>query len=90
MIYLVFEEMLQSGEWFHAWWMADDSMMGCVILFRGEGPTRVHRSYSGMEGKASCVEEFRSHRQAAETLAQQARQLCWSNDIDGVPIDWNA
>src|SRR5262245_21339914 len=50
LIYSVLEESLHSGEWFHAWWLPDDSMIGCVIKYRGEGSRRVLWSYSGVAG----------------------------------------
>jgi hypothetical protein len=89
LIYSVLEEALQSGEWLHAWWLPDDSMIGCVIKYRGEGPTRVRWTYSGIEGERDHVREFLSHREAAQTLAREARPF-WGNGIDGVPIDWDA
>jgi hypothetical protein len=85
----VLEDALRSGEWLHAWWLPDDSMIGCVIKYRGEGSRRVRWGYSGIEGEGGQVREFQSHRQAAETLAQEARPF-WGNSIDGVPIDWDA
>jgi hypothetical protein len=51
LIYSVLEEALQSGEWFHAWWLPDDSMIGCVINYRGEGSSCVRWTYSGIEGE---------------------------------------
>lgn len=89
LIYSVLEEALVSGEWFHAWWLPDDSMIGCVIKYRGEGPRRVRWTYSGIEGGRGQVREFLSRRQTAETLAREARPF-WGNSIDGVPIDWDA
>ncbi len=35
------EEALESGHFFHAWWLPDDSMVGCTIEYRGDGPGRV-------------------------------------------------
>jgi hypothetical protein len=89
LIYSVIEEALQSGGWFRAWWLPDDSMIGCEIKYRGDGPTRVCWTYGGIEGERSGVREYDSHRQAAEALAREARPF-WGNGIDGVPIDWGA
>jgi hypothetical protein len=41
LIYSVVEEALQSGAWFRAWWLPDDSMIGCEISYRGDDPARV-------------------------------------------------
>jgi hypothetical protein len=89
LIYSVIEEALESGEWFWAWWLPDDSMIGCQIKYRGDGPTRVCWTYSGIEGERSGVTDYNSYRGAAEALAREARQF-WGKGIDGVPIDWDA
>jgi hypothetical protein len=88
-IRLVIEEALQSEEWFHAWWLPDDSMIGCSIMYRGEAPARVCWTYSGIEGERSGVREYSSYRVAAETLLGEWRP-CLGDDIDGVPIAWGA
>ena len=85
----VIEEALRSEEWFCAWWMPEDSMIGCEIRFRGDGPGRVHWTYSGIEGDRTGLRVYDSHRHAAEALAMEARQF-WRNGIDGVFIDWDA
>ncbi len=89
LVYSVIEEALQSGEWFRAWWLPDDSMIGCVIQYRGDGPTRVGWAYGGVQGERGGVREYGSRREAAEALAGEARQF-WGDGIDGVPIDWDA
>ncbi|HEV3384148.1 MAG TPA: hypothetical protein VG097_04995 [Gemmata sp.] len=89
LIYSVIEEGLQSGGWFHAWWLPDDSMIGCDIKYRGDRPSRICWTYSGIEGERSCIREYDSLRRAAESFAEEARQF-WGNAIDGVPIDWDA
>lgn len=83
----VIEEALRSGHPIHAWWLPDDSMMGCVIEYRGDGHGRVSWTYRGMEGERAGVREFGSPREAAEALVGEARQFL-GNGIDGVPIDW--
>src|SRR6476620_7972107 len=64
LIYSVIEEALRAGEWFSAWWMPEDSMIGCEIRFRGDGPTRVSWTYSGIEGNLAGVREYDSYRAA--------------------------
>jgi hypothetical protein len=85
----VVEEALRSGKPFHAWWLPDDSMIGCAIEFRGETPGRVWGSYRGIEGDSTGVREFDSFAEAAETLVRDAKPF-WGASIDGVPIDWSA
>jgi hypothetical protein len=85
----VIEDALQSGEWFHAWWLPDDSMIGCAIKYRGEAPARVYWTYSGIEGERGGVREFSSLREATENLLGKWRQF-FGDNIDGVPIDWDA
>jgi hypothetical protein len=85
----VIKDGLRSGEWFTAWWMPDDSMIGCEIRFRGDDGTQIHWAYSGIEGDRSGVRKYDSHGQAAEALVREARPF-WRNGIDGVSIDWDA
>jgi hypothetical protein len=82
-------EALQSGESFQAWWVPDDSMIGCQVMYRGDGPSRVCWTYDGIEGQRNGVTQYDSYKQAAETLIQDIRK-CWGDAIDGVPIDLNA
>jgi hypothetical protein len=89
LIVTVLEEALQSKEWFTAWWLPDDSMIGCQITYRGDGPTRLCWHYSGIEGERDAVRDFESYRQAAEAIIQEARPF-WSNNLDGILIDWAA
>ncbi len=83
------EEGLQSGHPLRAWWMPDDSMIGCQIEYRGIAPGRVDWRYSGIEGKLTSSREYPSMREAAEAIAREARTLL-GDHIDGVPIDWDA
>lgn len=82
LIHATIEEALQSGEWFWAWWFPDDSMIGCSIRFRGDGPTRISWTYSGIEGKRSGDREYKSYRHAAQAIVQEAKQF-WGDGIDG-------
>lgn len=82
-------EALQTGEWFQAWWVPDDSMIGCQFRYRGDGPSRICWTYGGIEGERNGVTQYDSYQQAAETLIQDIRK-CWGDAIDGVPIDLNA
>jgi hypothetical protein len=85
----VVEEALRSGGPFRAWWLPDDSMIGCEMEYRGDGHGRVGWTYRGIEGERSGVREYGSPREAAESLVGQARQVL-GDSIDGVPIDWTA
>jgi len=88
LICLVLEEALQSGRWFHAWWLPDDSMIGCEIKYRGDGAGQVCWTYSGIEGNQSGVRAYISSRVAAQALMEELRRFT-GNAIDGVPIDWS-
>jgi len=85
----VVKEALRSGRPFRAWWLADDSMIGCEVEYRGDGPGRVGWKYSGTEGERVGVREYGSAAEAADALVCEARQLIGDN-IDGVLIDWTA
>lgn len=85
----VVEVALRSGQAFRAWWLPDDSMIGCAIEFQGELPGRVQSSYRGIEGEGTGVRDFGSFTEAAEVLVRDARSF-WGESIDGVPIDWSA
>lgn len=87
LIRAVVAEALWSGRPFRAWWMPEDSMIGCVIEFRGDGPGRVAWTYDGIEGKQAGTREHPSTEAAAEALVLEARQLL-GDAIDGVPVDW--
>lgn len=87
LIYSVVEEVLASRQTFHAWWLPDDSMIGCKNEYRGDGPGRLCRRYSGIEGERESLHEFRTTREAAEEIVGQIRQL-FGGSIDGVVIDW--
>jgi len=89
LIHLVVEEALRSGLPFRAWWMPDDSMVGCEIEYCGSEHGRVGWRYRGIEGEQAGVREFGSIREAAEALIREARP-CFREGIDGVPIDWTA
>src|SRR5262249_35639285 len=85
----VLEETLASGCPFRAWWLPDDSMVGCEIGYRGIGAGCVEWAYSGAEGERTGVREYSGIAEAAAVLVGEARQFL-GRDIDGVPIDWNA
>jgi hypothetical protein len=85
----VVEDLLRAGLPFRAWWLPDDSMIGCVIEFRGSLDGRVEWRYSGIEGERSGVREYGTTHQAAESLLTEARPF-FAYGIDGVPIDWSA
>lgn len=89
LIYSIMEEALQTGHFFFAWWMPDDSMASCSTDYRGDGLGRIIRRYGSIDGERSTIQQFDNTRAAAEFLVQQARQF-WGSNIDGVPIDWNA
>ncbi len=84
-----FEDILQSGEWIHAWWMPDDSMFGCTIELRGDGPGTVLRKDSCLEGERITPLSFASTREAARSFVLEFRELI-GNDLDGVPVVWSA
>jgi hypothetical protein len=85
----VIEDALKSGDWFWVWRLPDDSMAGCEVSYRGDGPTRVCWRYRGVEGEREGVWEYDSHHQAVAAILREAQE-CWGNGIDGVPIDWDA
>jgi len=89
LIQSVVEETLRSGRPFRAWWLPDDSMIGCEINYRGEGLGWVGWTYSGIEGERIGAEKYGSTHKAAEALTRELRQFLGDN-IDGIPIDWTA
>lgn len=85
----VVEDALRSGQPFRAWWLPDDSMIGCEIVYRGGGAGLVCGTYSGIEGESSGVRDFGSLAEAAAALIREARPF-FGEGIDGVTIDWTA
>jgi hypothetical protein len=83
----VIEETLRSGAPFRAWWLPDDSMVGCEIEYRGTASGRVEWQYRGIEGQRAGVREYATVAQAAAALLAEAQPL-FGQAIDGVPIDW--
>ena len=85
----VLGELLQSGSPFRAWWLPDDSMVGCVIEYRGAATGRVEWKYRGIEGDRTVIREFETDDQATEFVLAAAKPL-FGQAIDGIPIDWNS
>ena len=83
----VVEDALRSGVPFRAWWLPDDSMVGCEVVYRGDPQGRVSWAYSGIEGERTGIREYGSVAEAAAALVGEARPF-WGEGIDGVPIDW--
>jgi hypothetical protein len=83
----VIEETLQSGSTFRAWWLPDDSMVGCEIEYRGTASGWVEHHYRGIEGERAGVREYENVAQAAAALLVEAQPF-FGQAIDGVPIDW--
>jgi len=89
LILAVIEELLQTGDSFRAWWLPDDSMIGCTIIYRGEAPGRVSWTYRGIEGERGGSREYSSLPVAARQLLDEWRPW-FGNNVDGIPIDWDA
>jgi hypothetical protein len=85
----VIEEALQSRGWFRAWWLPDDSMVGCEIEYRGDSSGRISWRYSGIESDRAGIREYGGAGEAAGALVRELRQFV-GDDIDGVLIDWTA
>lgn len=85
----VLGDLLRSGLPFRAWWLPDDSMVGCDIEYRGAGAGRLEWRYSGIEGERAGVRELGTDARAAEALLAEARPF-FGQAIDGVPIDWTS
>jgi hypothetical protein len=83
----VIEEALRSATPFRAWWLPDDSMVGCEIQYRGTASGRVEHHYRGVEGERSGVRQYENVAQAAAALLVEAQPF-FVQAIDGVPIDW--
>ena len=88
-IYAVVEEALASGRYFRAWWLPDDSMVGCRIDYRGDGPGRICWRYTGIEGERTWAREYNSWQEAAVALVRDDWRF-FGGEIDGVPIDQSA
>ena len=83
------EEALESGHFFHAWWLPDDSMVGCTIEYRGDGPGRRCGRYSGIEGDRTWVKDYDSFHEASASLVRDDWRY-FGGTIDGVTIDRDA
>ncbi len=89
LILTAIEEALESGQFFHAWWLPDDSMVGCTIEYRGDGAGRVIWKYNGIEGKRNWAKQYASFHEASVDLVSNDWRF-FDGAIDGVPIDRDA
>jgi len=85
----LFEEWLAGGDWFHAWWLPDDSMFGCTIRYRGLGSGQMEMSYEGMEGSWTKRFHHPSLKDAAWSLVREIREQL-GPQLDGIPVLWSA
>ncbi|MDX2039500.1 MAG: hypothetical protein SFX72_22870 [Isosphaeraceae bacterium] len=84
----VLAQLLRSGSPISAWWLPDDSMIGCVVSYRGCPDGRVEWSYSGVEGELAGIREFATLDAAVVWLVDQIRSHLGAA-IDGIPVDWS-
>jgi hypothetical protein len=87
LIRAVVEDALWSRVPFRAWWLPDDSMVGCEVVYRGEPQGCVSWEYRGIEGARAGTRIYGSVAEAAAALVVEARPF-WGEGIDGVAIDW--
>lgn len=85
----VFEDLLNQGRWFHAWWVPDDSMFGCTVRYRGDQMGKIERRISRTDGESTAVEIFPTTKDAAESLVMELKEYLGSR-LDGVPVLWSA
>lgn len=82
------EEAVRADGWFPTQWRPEEPFAGGLIEYRPDSSCRIYwKSEVGLHRFAvDAVEDYRSLREAIPAFVRGF----FGNDIDGVPIDWNA